>query len=361
MTPRLIRAIKKLRVFLRKSDSQSFDSETHQRNDVYFDSCNGKPSFEEMTQNYSSSKFQVNKINMQTENDGQDDTYIIEWKDGHKSSFRSNWIQSHINRLDIPSSGKVSELSSRIPRIPWSNLAEDEVRYPTNDIRLTIPFEDIIHQNERMEQAIQILYQYGILLVTSTPISDNGAGIAALASALSGPVLKSETTLLAHYRKKDAAPRKTILDDGTDGPQKTMYGNIWSTHSSKMAVGTSTADTAYGTEALPLHTDMAYYRDPPGLQIFTMCNPADEGGESTFSDGLALAEYMRKHHEKEFDILCRTVRRFRSIDEEVSVKGFDECSLHLYRIYIHHSHSDYFTMLCTSLDGVVSGRKRPCY
>jgi len=137
-------------------------------------------------------------------------------------------------------------------------------------------------------------------------------------SSLDEKVYKSETTLLAHYTKTGAdTPRKTILENGTDGPQKTLYGNIWSTHSSQMAAGTSTADTAYGTEALPLHTDMGYYREPPGLQIFTMCNPADKGGESIFSDGLALAEYARKHHEKEFDTLCKTVRRYRSIDNEV--------------------------------------------
>jgi len=81
-----------------------------------------------------------------------------------------------------------------------------------------------------------------------------------------------------------------------------------------MAEGASTADSAYSTDPLPLHTDMTYYRDPPGLQIFSMVSPAEEGGESTFGDGLAVAEYMRSHHPQEFDTLCRTVRHFRSID-----------------------------------------------
>eukprot|EP00558_Chaetoceros_sp_UNC1202_P003187 CAMPEP_0197241322 /NCGR_PEP_ID=MMETSP1429-20130617/7385_1 /TAXON_ID=49237 /ORGANISM="Chaetoceros sp., Strain UNC1202" /LENGTH=205 /DNA_ID=CAMNT_0042701137 /DNA_START=110 /DNA_END=727 /DNA_ORIENTATION=+ len=61
---------------------------------------------------------------------------------------------------------------------------------------------------------------------------------------------------------------------------------------------------------------MTYYRDPPGLQIFTMVSPADDGGESTFADGLAVAEYMRKHHGREFDVLCRNVRRYQSIDKK---------------------------------------------
>ncbi len=61
---------------------------------------------------------------------------------------------------------------------------------------------------------------------------------------------------------------------------------------------------------------MTYYRDPPGLQIFSMVSPAEEGGESVFADGLAIAEHMRKYHPKEFDTLCRNVRRYRSIDSE---------------------------------------------
>jgi len=319
MTPQLIRSIKRLRVFLRQSDSKSFDPVTRQRNDVYFDSCNGKPSVKELAQDNLSSKFEVKNISIHDNNSGQDNSYSVEWKDGHESHFNADWVKSHINRLETSVSEKVPELSPIIPRIPWSNLAEDEVRCSTSNNRMAVPFREIIHQSEKTEEALRILYQYGILLVTSTPISDDGAGIAALASALSGPAYKSETTLLAHYTEADdaAVPRRTILENGTDGPQKTLYGNIWSTHSSQMAVGTSTADTAYGTDALPLHTDMGYYRDPPGLQIFTMCSPADEGGESIFSDGLAVAEYMRKHHEREFDVLCRTVRRYRSIDEEM--------------------------------------------
>lgn len=319
MVLQLYRAIKRMRVFLRQSDSRLFDPITRQRNDVYFDKCNGKPS-KEIPQDKFSLKFQVKNISVRHKKSGQDDTYTVEWKDGHKSVFDADWIKVQMNRLESPSSGKVGELSPIIPRIPWGNLTEDEVRCSTNNNRMTIPFREIIHQPKMMEEAIRILYKYGILVVTSTPINDDGAGIAALASALSGPARKSETTLLTHYTeidKKTDSPRKAILENGTDGPQKTMFGNIWSTHSSQMAVGTSTADTAYGTEALPLHTDCGYYRDPPGLQIFTMCNPAESGGESVFSDGLALAEYMRNHHKREFDTLCRTVRRYRSIDKEM--------------------------------------------
>mmetsp|Transcript_16047 Transcript_16047/g.20362 ORF Transcript_16047/g.20362 Transcript_16047/m.20362 type:complete len:192 (+) Transcript_16047:188-763(+) len=47
-----------------------------------------------------------------------------------------------------------------------------------------------------------------------------------------------------------------------------------------------------------------------------MVSAADVGGESIFADGLAVAEYMRSNHKKEFDTLCRIHRRYRSIDDE---------------------------------------------
>jgi alpha-ketoglutarate-dependent taurine dioxygenase len=81
--------------------------------------------------------------------------------------------------------------------------------------------------------------------------------------------------------------------------------------------GTSIADSAYGIEGLPLHTDMTYHRDPPGLQIFTMVQPAGEGGgESIFCDGFAAAEHLRKMNPEAFATLSETTRRYRCVDEE---------------------------------------------
>jgi Taurine catabolism dioxygenase TauD, TfdA family len=65
---------------------------------------------------------------------------------------------------------------------------------------------------------------------------------------------------------------------------------------------------------LPLHTDMTYHRDPPGLQIFTMAQPAISGGESVFGDGFAVAERLRCTNPEAFDVLSTTVRRYRCID-----------------------------------------------
>jgi len=84
-----------------------------------------------------------------------------------------------------------------------------------------------------------------------------------------------------------------------------------------MVQGASKADSAYGHDALPLHTDMTYFQTPPGLQIFTMIQPASMGGESIFCDGLAVAETLRRENYPAFDILCKNGRTYRCMDEDV--------------------------------------------
>ncbi|MGK3746645.1 MAG: alpha-ketoglutarate-dependent taurine dioxygenase, partial [Bacillariaceae sp.] len=72
--------------------------------------------------------------------------------------------------------------------------------------------------------------------------------------------------------------------------------------------------SAYGSEGLPLHTDLTYIQDPPGLQIFTMVQPAPVGGDSVFCDGYAVAEKLKTINPDAFDILSNTIRTYHSKD-----------------------------------------------
>lgn len=165
-----------------------------------------------------------------------------------------------------------------------------------------------------MQQSLSTIHKYGILLVTDTPTDDKGAGIAALASSLSGGTTKTkENSILASYPNDDPI---ISLPHGTDGPLRTLYGTVWSTSSSGQSEGASIADSAYGNDSLPLHTDMTYLRDPPGLQIFTMKQPAQQGGESIFGDGLYAAERLLHEDFASFQLLSAIKRKYRSIDKE---------------------------------------------
>eukprot|EP00977_Amphora_coffeiformis_P002102 scaffold403_cov157-Amphora_coffeaeformis.AAC.3 len=124
-----------------------------------------------------------------------------------------------------------------------------------------------------------------------------------------GALLTKEGTSHALKALKDL-----VLPHGTDGPLRTLYGTVWATSSASQVEGSSRADSAYGSDGLPLHTDMTYHRDPPGLQIFTMAKPASQGGESVFGDGFAAAERLRDQHPGPFETLSSVARRYQSRD-----------------------------------------------
>lgn len=278
--------------YLRAADPSNYDSSTYQRTDVAFDMCGGKPILEQgQPKQYTIENVSAN-----------DDMYILEWSDGLTSTYPITDIHSRLHRW-----------KERTPesRILWSDMTEEKFRESPN---LSIFFEDLI-TDQGMKRAITSLYEYGILLVTKTPVSDDGTGIAALGAALGGGRVKQlrSNSVLKNYLEGGS---EITLSHGTDGPLRTLYGTVWSTINGGQADGSSVADSAYGNDALPLHTDMTYMRDPPGLQIFTMVQPAIQGGESVFADGFALASKLRENDPEAFSILSNTVRRYSCRDPE---------------------------------------------
>jgi gamma-butyrobetaine dioxygenase len=61
---------------------------------------------------------------------------------------------------------------------------------------------------------------------------------------------------------------------------------------------------------------MTYHRDPPGLQIFSMVQPALIGGESVFADGFAAADFLKCKSPEAFSILSNVTRTYRCVDSE---------------------------------------------
>jgi hypothetical protein len=210
-------------------------------------------------------------------------------------------------------------------RIAWSGLTEAWIRCPSNNV--SIPFEQLL-EDDGMTVAMTALYRYGLLLITETPLHNVAAAVGTMAACLGGGSRKKQdnpTSLLYHYYRNNnnntnysnSTPIIPHVTTGaTDGPLRTLYGTVWSTIAAAQAHGASVADSAYGQNSLPLHTDMTYKRDPPGLQIFTMVNPASKGGESIFGDGLYAAEKLRTMDPEAFDTLSQTIRRYRCLDLE---------------------------------------------
>ena len=357
------------RQYLRLMDSSNFDPVTGQRLDVPFDVSSGKPLF---LKGSTRCRYEIDRCFIQKQNSDQsaekiteltknscnkslfgetsqyaDSSLIIKWKDGHTSQFKLDWLAKQVKLWQKHQTSVAASSDYFAPkaldsdtvigprkwildsggRVFWRNVTESDIRSFNSSIifrehkhekdvilpPMTLPFYDIVRSDPN-PLALEALYRYGFLLVTDTPLHNQAQAVAAFASAVSGGANKScsRTSLVSHYLETEKPA--TILADGTDGPLRTMYGNVWTTNSDDMADGQSIADSAYGRGALPLHTDMGYIRDPPGLQVFSMSTTAAEGGESVFADGFSVAETLRVSCPDAFRILSETNRRFRSID-----------------------------------------------
>ena len=279
----------------------------------------------------------------------------VEWGDGRRTFHPPRWIEEQRRLL---AEGGVDFESGRVGsgigeegdgRVPWpQGLSEADVRAPSSG--MSLPFEEVVmgggggggagagagagekedrHRSCGMRAALKAVHRHGLLLVTGMPADDGGAAVAALGAALGGGSGKGDpmTSVLARYRSDrppggreplpppSHPPPVHLLPGGTDGPLRTLYGSVWSTHAGGMVGDGSVADSAYGTDGLPLHTDLAYHRDPPGLQIFAMLRPARAGdGASVLVDGLAAAERLRAERPRSFEVLCATPRRYRCLD-----------------------------------------------
>ena len=259
-----------------------FDAETGQRVDVPIDGPTGKRNGSILA---SAASCAVDRMEMRG-----DDHLRVVWTDGVMSDYSTSWLRSLVKpRVGIALWGGELDLRESV-RVRFSDLLDDNGR-----------------------SSLGHLLSHGILLVSEMP--EDAAALSAFAAAVSGGELKEHVTqsLVASY-KLERTPSYDEVNSVTDGPLKNLYGSLWSTNSTHMVEGTSVADSAYTSDALPVHTDMTYYQHPPGLQVFNMVSPATIGGESVFVDGFAVAEELRKTNPKAFDTLCRVENRYRCID-----------------------------------------------
>lgn len=341
--------------YLRAMDTSCFHPITQQRTDCFFDKETGQPSSSSTSKRSQQQQPTTNATTTTTtattttvnDHDGtntncrhnnvtiqectlQGDCYRIIWSDGMISNYSLQWVQSTIQQWKGKAEIEPTNKNSYNDRHLWTGFTEEHIR--SSSSFMCIPYKDVVSEQNGMFLALQTLYQYGILLVTNTPIQDQGVGIAVLAAALGGGSYQkrnNSTSLLHHYQNPmnisqdnhtDPVSMSIVLPHGTDGPMRTLYGTVWSTNTTGQSAGASIADSAYGQDSLPLHTDLTYYRDPPGLQIFTMIQPSRKdhdggGGTSIFADGFAAAEILRQQNPDAFTTLTQTIRRYRCIDQ----------------------------------------------
>jgi hypothetical protein len=225
--------------FLRASDLNLVDTNTLQRNDVWLNETNGKPAAFPSASSLTDGCHPV----MIRELRRSGGNYEIQWSDGRKSKYELDWMKEQCSLWNqrLKNREGICENSNKDDRIPWMGLTEESFRSNSD---LSMSFPSLISDDDGMKQALAILYHYGILLVHQTPIHDGGYSIAAMAAALGGGSVKvpdghvfASPSILPHYGTSSAALQLTN-GGGTDGPQRTLYGSVWSTSSGGMAAGT---------------------------------------------------------------------------------------------------------------------------
>jgi gamma-butyrobetaine dioxygenase len=78
-------------------------------------------------------------------------------------------------------------------------------------------------------------------------------------------------------------------------------------------------NAAYTAIGLALHTDLPNWRHPPDIQLLYCLENGAEGGESTFADGFAVAEALRREAPAAFRLLSETWIDFRFQDEHQDI------------------------------------------
>lgn len=93
-------------------------------------------------------------------------------------------------------------------------------------------------------------------------------------------------------------------------PRATNFGTVFD-----VITKIDANSNAYTSIELPGHVDLPTREYQPGFQFFHCLENRAAGGESTYVDGFALAEHLRREEPENFRLLCGTPIGFRFYDQ----------------------------------------------
>lgn len=353
--------------FLEAHDEKKFDPSTHQRNDVPFDSIDGKPPPPPSSATSEEGETLSKLISWHCSPDGDTSCLATRRKNDSDSRarFSNKWVDDQVERWRAnsndfdcfwsPTGEKSAQETTGTPkRVLWSNWTESMVRDPKCS-PILFEYNNLLKsvndggtsQRIEEERLLKMLYQYGIVLITGTPTYTDTLPLD----------VKSEATKNSHKTDTSGGANESaesaILSLASligYHPLQTLYGSgVWSTSSSSSFYNndngdneneaSSTADSAYGATSLPLHTDMTYMANPPGAQVFLMVQPAASApssskesspssasddvnrpivpqGQSVYLDGFSAARQLLSERPDAFRLLATTSRRYRCVDDD---------------------------------------------
>ncbi|XP_017874790.1 PREDICTED: trimethyllysine dioxygenase, mitochondrial [Drosophila arizonae] len=186
------------------------------------------------------------------------DKLLVEWSDGHRSSY--DWAFIYDSQLEQ----LISRRTKSTALTPWNRSI---VLQNERHLRFSLPA--LVASDEQVKQLVGALVRYGIVFID------------------------------------DVAPTPTMTELALRRCfpiMKTFFGEMW-TFSDKP----DHADTAYTKMYLGSHTDNTYFCDAAGLQaLHCLDHSADgTGGENFFVDGLHLVQELRRRFPAAYEVLCR--------------------------------------------------------
>jgi len=248
----------------------------------------------------------------------------INWADGHLSDYDSIWLRENcpqdrdprngqrlVDILDVPPEpaiGAASQGSNGSILITWRSEAKsawfgldwlrghcycEEHRRSRNqkpilwtaknagDL-LTLDYPALESRKSRA-QWLRALAEYGIAFLRNVPCTD-------------GQVLQV-ARFVGYVRETNYG--RTFDVRSVDKPNNLAYSDL----------------------GLGVHTDNPYREPVPGLQILHCLQASDEGGESVFVDGFAVAESLRTDHLQAFETLARVEVPFAFCDDTAELRA----------------------------------------
>ncbi len=192
-----------------------------------------------------------------------DGRLVIRWlPDNHISQYGSTWLRQHCYDKD-------SRAARFHKPVLWNA-----------DISESLPlanYDDACKNDEVRLDVCRKLRDFGFVIVT------NGPGTPGSITSVAN--LIGEMGESAYTKIFDLAPASNIQ----------VLGNT--------------------TRPVPPHTDEAFRYSPPGINVLSCIQPANDGGDSILVDGFHLAEKLRKENPDAFNLLTNYSQSFHRIHD----------------------------------------------
>jgi gamma-butyrobetaine dioxygenase len=196
----------------------------------------------------------------------EEETLMLEWADGHRSSFEAAWLAAE---AQAASSGR------RPPRAITLWGAELAGELPS------AVYRDLLADPDALERWLAAIAEFGFALVTGAPVEE---GVVASVAELFGPV------------------------------RETNYGRVFDV--TVRAEARNLADTA---RALSLHTDNPYREPAPSLQLLHCLASSASGGETVLADGFRAVARLALRAPRKLALLSSQPIRFSYRDESAEL------------------------------------------